>query len=167
VALGLLTIALLFPTLTYADTPQDVPAFFLPGGGVARVPNGDVAVIIPFIGEAPKTMLWQAEANFRYRMPSGYLFIPGPEYPLLFPPPSPLRNALVETESGRPSPTLDAATREAIATDLVRWKAHAVVIGPMHNRERVTGFMTELLRRPPVADGGVDVWWAVDPGEVR
>src|SRR5439155_4144948 len=119
----------------YPVGAQDVPSFFR-HGAVDRVREGEVMVLVPFIDETPKTMLWQAAADMRFRMPGGYLFIPGPDYPLLYAPPSPLRDALNAAEHGAPLASLDPAGRAAMAADLRAWNSHVIVVGPMRNEER-------------------------------
>lgn len=161
--LSLLTLA---PTLQYPVASQTAPAFFRPGGEVRRFAVGDVAVMVPFIDESPRAMMWQAIADMRYRTPSGYLFIPGPSYPILYAPPSPLRNALNSAEAGRPLTPLDSGDRAAMAGDLTAWHARAIVVGPMANQARTIAFVTALMRRPPEFTGGVYVWWDVSPAEV-
>jgi hypothetical protein len=164
VALSVVTLA---PTLDYPTGQQIVPPFFTRGGEVSRVTPGDVVVIVPFIDESPQTMLWQAVADFRYRMPSGYLFIPGPQYPILFAPPSPARDALNRAENGSDLYPLNPGTRAALADDLARWHARHIVVGPMANQDRTLTFITRMMRRSPLSEDGVYVWWDVKPSEVR
>ncbi|MFN2463691.1 MAG: hypothetical protein ABR573_07305, partial [Candidatus Dormibacteria bacterium] len=162
---GALGLVALLPPLTYPAGRNDVPAFFR-RGGVNHLNPGDVAVVTPLVLGASETMLWQASADMRFRMPGGYMFIPGPGTNLLYAQPSPLRNALNDAASGLTPTTLDGNTRQAMARDLAHWSARAIIVGPTANAPQVLAFVTELMRRPPEASGGVYVWWDVEPSQV-
>src|SRR5258707_1879756 len=72
-------LAAIFPSVPYPSVPAAVPAFFRPGGGVETVEPGSVMLITPFSSkQSTDAMLWQAAAHYRFRMPEGDAFTPGP-----------------------------------------------------------------------------------------
>src|SRR6267143_446726 len=71
--------ATIAPSLPYPSAIATVPAFFKPGGGVERLAPGSVLIVTPFSSkQSTDAMLWQAVANYRFRMPEGDAFTPGP-----------------------------------------------------------------------------------------
>src|SRR5712692_8716785 len=93
---GLLAIV---PSLPYPSAPATAPAFFRPGGDVERITRGAVVLITPFSSkQSTDAMYWQAVANYRFKMPEGDAFTPGP---YLGPHPSFLQSALDQLDAGR------------------------------------------------------------------
>jgi hypothetical protein len=61
-----------------------------------------------------------------------------------------------------------------LVDNLQEWDIRTVVLGPMparagraRDRDAVSRFLTDLLRRGPEEVGGVLVWWDVDPAKLR
>src|SRR5256885_13794747 len=70
----------LAPRLPFPAEPVDVPSFFT-GGGVRQLPQGSVALVLPYARLAKSSaMVWQAAADMRFRMPEAYALLPGPSF---------------------------------------------------------------------------------------
>jgi hypothetical protein len=106
-------------------------------------------------------MYWQMSANFRFRMPEGEAYVPGPWGPSLNPPPSHLQQDLVELEAGTYPVPPPAGERVEAAADLRHWNVDTIVVGPSAGESRMIAFFTRVTRRPPERTGGVWVWWNV------
>ncbi len=155
---GLLAIV---PSLPYPSAPATAPAFFRPGGDVERITRGAVVLITPFSSkQSTDAMYWQAVANYRFKMPEGDAFTPGP---YLGPHPSFLQSALDQLDAGRAlAMTPDVRTR-ALA-DLETFGVTTIVAGPSPGHAAIVDFLTQIEANPPVADQGVEVWWRVSSG---
>ena len=155
---GLLAIV---PSLPYPSAPATAPAFFRPGGDVERITRGAVVLIAPFSSkQSTDAMYWQAVANYRFKMPEGDAFTPGP---YLGPHPSFLQSALDQLDAGRAlAMTPDVRTR-ALA-DLETFGVTTIVAGPSPGHAAIVDFLTQIEANPPVADQGVEVWWRVSSG---
>jgi hypothetical protein len=156
---GLLGVAASLAALTPVAipvVPYAVPSFFTTGV-TQRIPNDAVAVVTPFT-VANLAMLWQAEADFRYRMTSGAMFLPGPRQGE---PPSPLTVQLGAAESDGPFTLPDAEQSAAVLSDLRRLQVSDVVVGPSPDAPRLEALFTALLGRPAVHVGGVALWTGV------
>ncbi|MGH7749684.1 MAG: hypothetical protein ACREQ5_33695, partial [Candidatus Dormibacteria bacterium] len=150
----------LLPSLPFPSATVGVPAFFT-GSGVASVPEGSVALVAPFTHDGPTAtpMLWQAEAQMRFRMPEGYFVgvrsngvrADGPR-------PSITGSVMIAIQRGRGAPPLTPRLRTQLIGELDRWRVSTVLVGPMANMERMAGFVTSLLNQPPKHVGGVLVW---------
>jgi hypothetical protein len=155
------TLVPLVPRWPYSSTVDATPAFFRPGGEVARVPPGGMVLVTPYANHLSSVaMLWQAHAGYRFRMPEGEAFVPGPS---LGPPPSDLQRTLAALDSGQavPASAVDVARTRG---ELAALGVGTVVAGPSAGHDRVVGYLTSVLGRPPVRSGGVDVWWQVPAG---
>jgi hypothetical protein len=160
----------LAPRMPAAAGRPAVPSFFT-SSAVQRVPEGSVVLVVPMARpRAASAMVWQAFSGLRFRMPAGYFVGPLPDgRPHYGPNKSPLFGKLSQIAAGRSAPTLDPDARVAYTTDLFHWNVRTVVIGPMHTdqeRGNARQMLTELLGRPPSDQGGVDVWWDVQPREL-
>jgi hypothetical protein len=145
----------LVPRWPYPSTDACVAAFFQPGGGVERLPPGGVVLVTPFSNHLSSVaMLWQATAGYRFRMPEGEAFVPGPS---LGPPPSHLQATLTALDRGEPVPSSPddlALTRRELAALGVE----TIVAGPAQGHDGTVRYLTSVLGRAPVRSGGVDVW---------
>ncbi|MGH9075405.1 MAG: hypothetical protein ACRDZQ_14995, partial [Acidimicrobiales bacterium] len=72
--LAVASLAPLFPHVPPATTPVPTPAFFL-DGQARQVPAGSTALVLPY---PFRPALWQVQSGFRFRMPDGTVFSPGP-----------------------------------------------------------------------------------------
>jgi hypothetical protein len=166
IATGLLLVAGLVsiaPPLPYPSQAATVPAFFRAGGDVEKIPSGSVVLVTPFSSkESTDAMYWQAASGYRFRMPEGDAFTPGP---YLGPHPSFLESALDQLNSGHAvAVTPDVRTR-ALA-DIKSFGITTIVVGPSPGQLAIVEFLTEVEGQAPVDDGRVKVWWTVSPGGV-
>jgi hypothetical protein len=162
-ALAAVAVALvpLVPRWPYPSTEARVPAFFQPGGDAARLSTGDVVLVAPYADHlSSAAMLWQAGAGYRFQMPEGEAFVPGPS---LGPPPSHLRTTFEALEGGVPVPD-SAADHATTLRELAALHVDTVVAGPGPGHDRIVAYLTTVLGRPPVPSGGVDVWWQLGRG---
>jgi hypothetical protein len=155
---GLLAIA---PSWPYPTAPATAPAFFRPGGDVERINPGAVVLIAPFSSkQSTDAMYWQAVANYRFRMPEGDAFTPGP---YLGPHPSFLQSVLDQLDAGR-ALTMTPDVRARALADLDGFGVTTIVAGPSRGHAAIVDFLTQIEANPPVADQGVEVWWRVSSG---
>jgi len=151
---GLATIA---PSLPYPSAIATVPAFFKPGGGVERLAPGSVLIVTPFSSkQSTDAMLWQAVANYRFRMPEGDAFTPGP---YLGPHPTFMQSVFDGLDAGK-TVTVTPEVRDRVVADLKRSRVSGgIVVGPSPGRAAIVAFLTQIEGSPPIEDGGVEVWW--------
>jgi hypothetical protein len=144
------------PWLPYPSQPAAAPAFFRPGGNVQKIAPGSVVLVTPFSSkESTDAMYWQATANYRFRMPEGDAFTPGP---YLGPRPSFMKSTLDALDAGQSV----TPTREVIDQFKADLEAHgikAIVAGPSKGQSAIVEFLSEVEGSPPADDGGVKVWW--------
>jgi hypothetical protein len=162
--LGLAAVAVallpLFPSLPWYSVPTTTPAFFT-GAVRDRVQPGEVLLVTPaYGGESPLPMLWQAEGGMRYRLPTGYIFVPGMDNgPALGPRPSAISDLVGPVGDGAPVPVVDGARRDAVMADLRRRHVVGVVVGPMKHRAETVQVFTALFGRGPEQVDDVYSWW--------
>jgi hypothetical protein len=163
-ALGVVSAAVvlivpLFPTPPMMSTSSTAPAFFASGGEVNRIPPGSVALIVPFSNQESSTaMYWQALSNYRFRMPEGEAYVPGPS---LSPPPSQVQTDLVELEAGSYRPRPLSVEREQARINLRQWNIDTIVVGPTPHQRAIVAYFTRVTGRRPEHTEGVYVWWDV------
>ena len=156
----ILGLAITAPPLPYPSVRATAPAFFKPGGDVARVPEGSVVLITPFSSkESTDAMYWQALADYRFRMPEGDAFTPGP---YLGPHPSFLQSTLDELDTGQ-AIVVTRGVRDKTLADLKSFSVSTIVAGPSPGQASIVDFLTAVVGAPPVDDGGVKVWWKLTP----
>ena len=145
----------LIPRLPFPAALVEVPSFFT-GGGVRQLPQGRVALVLPYARLANSSaMFWQAAADMRFRMPEAYALLPGPSFSS---PPTATGNLMRMIELGEgPAPLTDELRRQVLR-DLTAWKVDAIIVGPMPYRERMIAFFTWLTGTTPRQDGGVYIW---------
>ncbi len=151
---GLVAIA---PSLPYPNAHASVPAFFRPGGDVEKLLDGSVILVTPFSSkESTDAMYWQSVANYRFRMPEGDAFTPGP---YLGPHPSFMKSVLDDLDAGKAVP-VTPDVRARFAADLkMSGITGGIVVGPSPGEAAIVSFLTEIEGSPPTEDGGVKVWW--------
>ena len=151
-AVGLALLPLL-PTLHFPSSPVTTPAYFT-SSAVDRIPAGTTALVTPILDQ--DTMLWQAEADLRFRMPEGGVYTPGPAYNT---PPSALRDRLYAVGTGQaPAGPISGEERAAYLGTLAGARVETVLVGPP-GQAALVRFLTGLLGRPPDATtGGVALW---------
>jgi hypothetical protein len=146
------------PWLPYPARPANAPSFFRSGGDVEKIAPGSVVLVTPFSSkESTDEMYWQAVANYRFRMPEGDAFTPGP---YLGPHPSFLKSTLDELEAGKAvNPTPEVLAK--FKADLAARGITTIVAGPSRGQAAIVEFLAEVEGSPPADDGGVKVWWQV------
>src|SRR5438132_5237044 len=150
-------LATIVPSLPYPSAIAAVPAFFKPGGGVERVAPGSVLIVTPFSSkQSTDAMLWQAAANYRFRMPEGDAFTPGP---YLGPHPTFMQSVFDGLDAGK-TVTMTPEVRARFVADLKRsGVSGGIVVGPSPGRAAIVAFLTQIEGSAPIEDGGVEVWW--------
>jgi Dolichyl-phosphate-mannose-protein mannosyltransferase len=149
----------LLPNLPYASSAAFTPTFF--ASGARQLSLGSVALIAPLAGVAGGTtqpMLWQAEADMRFRMPDGYVIRPRGGFSLpegettLF-------DDLARLGRGERLPRLQDRDRANVRCTLRRFDIETVIVGPMPvDRAPTVAFFTKVLERRPLRAGGVAYW---------
>ena len=93
-------------------------------------------------------------------MPSGYVFVPGPNGPanVLG---TPLNVTMTLIADGKRGSGLSLPDRREMLTEVTRDHIETVIVGPMANRAVMVRFMAGLIGRAPEEDQGVEVWWHV------
>jgi hypothetical protein len=113
-------------------------------------------LVTPFSShQSTDAMYWQAVANYRFRMPEGDAFTPGP---YLGPRPTFLQATLDALDAGS-AVAVTPDTRAMFAADLDSHLITTIVAGPSPGQDAIVSFLTDVEGRPPVDDGGVKVWW--------
>jgi len=153
-------LALTAPPIPYEGVGATAPAFFKSGGDVGKIRAGSVVLVTPFSSkESTDAMYWQAVADYRFRMPEGDAFTPGPH---LGPHPSFLKSALDQLDSGQAVAVTPGVRAKALA-DIRSSGATTIVAGPSPGQPAIVDFLTQIESLQPVDDGGVKVWWKVSP----
>ncbi|HXD81091.1 MAG TPA: hypothetical protein VNU27_05875 [Candidatus Acidoferrum sp.] len=150
----------IFTPLAYPSVPAIAPAFFRAGGGVENIPSGSVVLVTPFSSkQSTDAMYWQAVAGYRFRMPEGDAFTPGP---YLGPHPSFIESALDQLDTGHTVDVTSDVRTKALA-DIKSFGVTTIVAGPSPGQPAIVDFLTQIVGRPPIDDAGVKVWWMVTP----
>ena len=159
---GLCLLALL-PAWPYAYQKAQTPAYFT-SDAVEQVPEGSLALTFPvprFPTSAP--MLWQAQADYRYRSVGGYLITPEPDGSGTF------RGGVTAWErvvGSAPSGRLGAVApqvRAALLLEMEQLGAQSVLVADRPGAAAVVRLTTDVLGRgPDEVTGGVSAWYAVD-----
>jgi hypothetical protein len=149
------SVVVLIPRVPIPSASIETPSFFT-SPHLQRIQPGSVALVIPYARRGSSTaMLWQAASGMHFRMPEGYILVPGPSFDA---PPTPTSRILASIATGLRPPEVTDAVRAGVLADLAAWKVRAIVVGPMAYRDRAVAFMTAVMGRAPVSDGGVDLW---------
>ncbi|MBC7375413.1 MAG: hypothetical protein H7323_15610 [Frankiales bacterium] len=159
---GLCLLALL-PTWPYSYEKSDTPAYFT-SSAVEQVPAGSLALTFPvprFPTSAP--MLWQAQADYRYRSVGGYVITPELDGSGTF------RGGVTAWErvvgsapSGRLGPVAPQV-RAALLLEMEQLGAQSVLVADRPGAAAVVRLTTDVLGRgPDEVTGGVSAWYAVD-----
>jgi hypothetical protein len=144
------------PAIPATTTQASVPSFFRPGGGVESIAAGSVALITPFSSrQSTDAMYWQTVARYRFRMPEGDAFTPGP---YLGPHPSHIQASLDALDQGQVVP-VSPSERDQALRDLAGFRVATIVVGPSPGQDAIVTYLTAVLGGPPALSGGVDVWW--------
>ncbi len=154
---GLVTVV---PAIPVTSTEASAPGFFQQGGGVESIPQGSVVLVTPFSSrQSTDAMYWQTVAQYRFRMPEGDAFTPGP---YLGPHPSHIQTSLDALEGGQ-FVAVSPSERNQALRELAAFRVATIVVGPSRGRDAVVSYLTSVLGTPPLETGGVDVWWHLPP----
>jgi hypothetical protein len=142
-------------------TRVPTPAYFT-SSAVDQVPQGSVALVLPYVNRdyEQHSMLWQAQSGMRFRMAEGWAIVPGDHAG----PKSQTRTTFSLLKPGTTRIPEDDAAK--IRAELNTWHVQTVIIGPFLNqkpgtRESAIKVVEQILGRPPVEQGGVQVWYDV------
>ena len=145
----------LTPRIPFPAKPVEVPTFFT-GGAVRQLPQGSVALVLPYARLAySSAMFWQAASDMRFRMPESYALVPGPSFSS---PPTATGSLMRSIELGLETPARTDDLRRQVLGDLATWRVQTIIVGPMPNQERMIAFFTWLTGTTPGQDGGVYIW---------
>jgi hypothetical protein len=143
----------------------DVPAYFT-SREVEHIPKGSIALVAPWTTNANSDLpeVWQAYAHFRFRLASGYAYLPSGKSGVctgrLV---DELEVAMRHIFLGLPAPDLSAPRVRAVLRQRAREHGFStVVVGPMRHEDAMVRFMTRMLGEAPSAVGGVFVWYDVE-----
>jgi hypothetical protein len=152
-----LLVGFAIPPFPYPTAPASTPAFFRPGGDVERITPGAVVLVTPFSSqESTDAMYWQAVANYRFRMPEGDAFTPGP---YLGPHPSFMKTVLDDLDAGK-AVDVTPEVRDRFVADLkMSGITGGIVVGPSPGEAAIVTLLSAIEGSPPTEDGGVYVWW--------
>ena len=156
----MVALALLLPSWPYPAAAPPLPEFFRTAM-VNQVPEGSVALVAPFSaatahGAAP--MYWQAASGMRFRMPEGYIFVPGPSPD---PPTSATQRLMRAVEKDGDLTIFTDTVQHEMLGELESWKVQTIIVGPMPHQDRMIEVFRTLLGSDPSYQGGVYVWWQV------
>lgn len=149
----------LLPNLSYPATPMVVPSFFT-DGSAEMIPEGSVALVAPFQQLYPaEPMVWQAAADFRFRMPQGYFFAPDrkgkPRYGVEL---SNLTLVMRDIQRGALAPEMTPEAKRIYHFDLAARSVQTVVVGPMRYQDEMLRFFISVLGPPLERFDDVYVW---------
>lgn len=153
--------ASMWPALVPASNTY-IPPYFRTGGDVADLSPASAALVfpIPFVGSAASTSsaLWQAVADFRFKMFSGATTSATSAGTVGFGSPDlPLRCVTDELQ-GSGSTTGCNLTPPAFLARLRGLGIRLVIVGPVDHLSEITAYMTALTGRQPQRDQGVLIW---------
>jgi len=154
----------LAPALPFDTVAANVPSYFS-GAAVGRVPAGSVAIVFPFADSShSKAMLWQATAEIRFAIPSGYVFVPVSAANFLDPPPSASYALNLAIQGGADPASIDPS---GVLQDIKRWNVQTVMVGPMTNEDAMVALLTRAIGSAPIRTGDVYVWEGVGTAALR
>jgi hypothetical protein len=148
----------LLPRPYPAAPAGQAPPFFAAAG--RWLAPGETVLVLPYpTGSQTLPLVWQTAAHMAFQMPGGYFIGPayGGQAYVGGPGPTAVATTMIGIQLGLPAPPLTPALRASFWQDMAYWGAHAIVAGP-GTRAALTGFISGLVRRPPVRAGGVLLW---------
>ena len=164
-------VALLPTGLLGGVAPDVTPAGF--DHVASKVPENSVAVVFPFAsGTDPEPIMWQADADMRFRMPGGSLFVPqGPAQHVAhnavlgYTFDSVTGEDLTDLALGQPPPQTPD-TRAALSFEWKSWHVKSVLAVPSAcpYPGQAMSFLTWLLGPPNLHSGATYGWLGVNPG---
>jgi hypothetical protein len=163
--------ATLLPSATlqrHLWSPAEVPPYFT-SSEVKKIPNGSVALVAPWTTDPRNVLpeLWQAAADFRFKLASGYAYIPrGEKVITTGEVRDDLEVAMRRIALGRePADLGNEHVRANLRHLLKQHDIATVIVGPMDFEAEMVRYFTHLLGRAPERVDGVYVWYDVDRPE--
>src|SRR4029077_7551111 len=153
-------LVLVIPAIPATTTTASAPSFFQPGGSVESIPAGSVVLVPPFSSrQSTEAMFWQTVAAYRFRMPEGDAFTPGP---YLGPHPSHIQASLDALDQGQ-TVAVTPIERDQALRDLATFRVATIVAGPSPGHDAIVAYLTAVVGASPQRTQGVDVWWHFQP----
>ncbi len=164
-AVGVVTTAVVATSMWPALIPASntyIPPYFQAGGDVAKLSPGTAALVfpIPFVGSAASTSsaLWQAVADFRFKMFSGASISATSTGTVGFGSPDLPVRCVTDGLQGSGSTTGCSLTPPEFLTRLRGLGIRLVIVGPVDHMSEISAYMTALTGRQPQRDQGVLTW---------
>lgn len=164
VPVALLCVVPLLPDWPYSYEKADVPGYFT-SDAVDRVPARSLALTYPvprFPQSAP--MLWQAEADYRYRSVGGYVITPEDDGSGTFTGGITAWERVVgQAPSGRLGPVAPPVVG-ALLLEMEQLGVRSVLVADVDGASAVVAVVEQVLGRgPDEVTGGISAWYDVDP----
>jgi hypothetical protein len=161
----------LAPAMPISAYTTDTPQYFFPGGDVGKLPQGTIALVVPY-GDSLWTMdplLWQAESGFRVRMVAGAMYTAGPNGTPVFggslwPTGSTFDCVMQLLQAGESTTPCTSDPVLAARTELNQLGVKVILMGPMAYGEQpglqksVEDYLDQVAGGPPRSDEGAMVW---------
>lgn len=155
-ALGVAVVALLplVPSWPYPASAADAPVWFT--GAARLLPQGSTVLVYPAASPVDAdAMLWQADADLRFKMPGGYAVFAGAGRTATFvSEQSLLRQELADCAVGIRAVVPPAIVR----TQLEQWNIDRVAVDPAAEGAGCVAHLLWPALGPPRATGGVWLW---------
>jgi hypothetical protein len=139
-----------------------VPRYFQSGGDVARIPSGTAVLVfpIPYVGppSTAEPALWQAVADFRFKMVSGASISAGPDGTESFGSTAEPLKCVVDSLQTAGSADACNTPPSAILDQLHSLAVRYVIMGPTPHQAEISAYLTSLTGRSPISDQGVLTW---------
>lgn len=150
----------MLPSWPFPTSALPLPAFFTTSA-VDQIPAGSTVLTYPYpVFPEVQAMAWQSLDGMRYRLPSGYAFIPGPDHTVVHSgSPYQVGDLLQQCLGGGPAPQVPPQERAVILSELGYLQISTVVVtNAIPGEHCASAFFTALLGRPPQVEHGVLVW---------
>ncbi|HVC39266.1 MAG TPA: hypothetical protein VNH20_04740 [Candidatus Dormibacteraeota bacterium] len=159
-------LATLAPSGALPTTQLVIPQLWRASSATRPALGAVVALVPPPIGSADgqdNSMVWQAEAGFRFRIPWGNIIQASGQGSVQLTVNSALGGALIALEEGGRA---GASTQALIQMrdELRAWQVTAVVVGPTTGRSQIVHLLEEVLGSAPRQVGGTQLWTLPSPG---
>ena len=161
-------VASLLPSRLLLDqlwSPVVIPPYFT-SSEVSKIPEGSVALVAPWTTDPANVLpqLWQATADFRFKLASGYAYLPAGKHDVssgeLI---DGIEVGMRRVEIGMSPPDLtDPVILKRQRRLLKEHQISTVIVGPMVREDAMVRYLTTLLGRKPENTKGVYVWYGVD-----
>jgi len=150
VAVAVVILLPLVPTLPAPATPLTAPSLFASSTPAASV-QGGVVLFEPYpSNDYPEAMFWQLTSGFAFSIVGGYTVGPAA-------PGADGMQRRIRTLTATPTVTLTGSDRVALITALQSLHVGTVITGPGAT-PGIASLFTQLFGRPPTADGGFRIW---------